>query len=190
MKKIKAAAGTLISAVAIIVFLYLFSVIVTFFDSLLGVRPTIAKYAAVFGAAPMALIGLFFITWAYGYLLFIGRGSPVELFGAALLPTRNLVTCGPYAYTRNPMLLGAFFLMLSVTFYTRTLSGLILTPILTSLAAIYIKTFEEPLLEKRFGDAYKKYRSTVPMIFPFLHSLFTGEPEDTCGIAANEKPDS
>jgi protein-S-isoprenylcysteine O-methyltransferase Ste14 len=31
---------------------------------------------------------------------------------------------------------------------------------------IYVRRFEEPRLERRFGDDYRRYKATVPRWFP------------------------
>ncbi|MHB0912791.1 MAG: methyltransferase [Armatimonadota bacterium] len=120
----------------------------------------------LFGAAIFAGFGLFWILWAYSYLHFVGRGSPIEAFGVALLPTERLVTTGPYAYTRNPMILGELLLLVAVALYARSLAGLVLVPALALLAVWYARAFEEPGLARRFGDAYRKYKESVPTLLP------------------------
>ena len=73
----------------------------------------------LFLSALSVLVGLFWIFWAYSYILFVGRGSPVEVLWLALLPTEQLVTTGPYAYTRNPMFLGLLFMLLATDVLVR-----------------------------------------------------------------------
>jgi protein-S-isoprenylcysteine O-methyltransferase Ste14 len=111
-------------------------------------------------------LGLFWITWAYSYLLFVGQGSPLEAFGAALEPTKRLVTTGPYAYVRNPMEFGFLLILLGVGFLENSITGLIMAPISAIIAALYLKIFEEKLLLRRFGVAYEHYREHVPMLIP------------------------
>ena len=41
-------------------------------------------------------------------------------------------------------------------------------PILTVLTLIYLVTFEEKALERRFGDDYRHFRRNVPLLFPRL----------------------
>ena len=122
----------------------------------------------VFPAAFGLLAGLFWVLWAYSYLHFVGKGSPVEAFGVALYPTQRLVTSGPYAYTRNPMILGLLFIFLAIAFAANSTGGLILIPILALLTVAYIKAFEEPELARRFGEAYTEYREAVPVLIPSL----------------------
>jgi len=119
-------------------------------------------------AASSILVGAFWITWAHSYLVFVGKGLPLEAFGRALHPTQILVTTGPYAYTRNPMLLGALFVLLGIAFLRRSLGGVVLIPVLTGIAAAYLIAFEEKGLVRRFGEEYKRYRETVPMLLPSL----------------------
>ncbi|MDH7601802.1 MAG: isoprenylcysteine carboxylmethyltransferase family protein [Armatimonadota bacterium] len=126
-------------------------------------------------ASAFIVIGVFWITWAYSYLVFVGQGLPLEAFGRALQPTKVLVTTGPYAYTRNPMVLGALFVLLGVAFLRRSTAGIVLVPILAGLAAAYLKTFEEKGLAQRFSDEYERYRRVVPMLFPRV-TRHTDEP--------------
>ena len=181
MKKFKAMVGTVLSVAAFVAFLAVFSLLVRYIDRTPVLPPIIPAGTAVFLGAAAGLIGLFWVTWAYGYLLFIGRGSPAELFGMALLPTRQLVMCGPYAYTRNPMMFGMLWLVLGIALYRRSLTGILLVPLLTLLVVAYLKLFEEPGLERRFGGEYHQYRQRVPLVFPHFHAIVTGEPEDSCG---------
>lgn len=113
-------------------------------------------------------LGLFWIFWAYSYLLFVGHGSPVEAFGLALEPTKRLVTAGPYAYVRNPMLFGLLILLLGLAFFMDSISGLLLVPIVAILAALYLRAFEEKELLRRFAQPYEQYRHHVPMLIPLI----------------------
>jgi protein-S-isoprenylcysteine O-methyltransferase Ste14 len=124
--------------------------------------PSINQFAAAFSA----LVGVFWILWGYSYLHFVGKGTPIEAFGMALYPTRFLVTTGPYAYTRNPMVFGLLFVLLAVAFYSCSISGLVMVPVIALIAAAYIRAFEEPHLERRFGAEYAEYRKNTPLLIP------------------------
>jgi len=138
------------------------------FDRALGFPPLLPGQLNLFLAALSFLVGVFWCSWAYSYLHFVGKGSPAEVFGYAIYPTQNLVTTGPYAYTRNPMIFGLFFLLLGIALYANSVAGIILLPILGLIAAGYIRRFEEPGLAERFGEGYVEYRGRVPMLFPSL----------------------
>jgi len=126
--------------------------------ALLNVYPFLTAFSLV--------IGLFWVFWAYSYLHFVGLGSPVEAFQVALHPTQLLVTTGPYAYSRNPMFLGVLFLLLAVALHGRSVTGLMLLPIILLVGLEYIRAYEEPALQKRFGDEYRQYRRSVPALIP------------------------
>lgn len=165
----KAAIGVTATAILIALVPVVYWFLVSWLDGALGLRLPILYAAGVFLGAACIIIGLFWITWAYSYLHFVGQGIPLELFGYALHPTRILVTTGPYAYTRNPMLLGESFLLLAVALLQPSLSGLLLIPIIALLLLGYLKLFEEPALGKRFGGDYEEYRRNVPLVFPRLN---------------------
>jgi protein-S-isoprenylcysteine O-methyltransferase Ste14 len=169
MSKLRKLVGLwIVLAVYLAIFPVIFYLLSRWLDELFGLPPILPAETNVFAAALAWLIGIFWASWGYSYLHFVGAGSPVEAFGRALYPTEQLVTSGPYAYTRNPMLLGLLFLLLGLAFYFRSIGGLILVPILSILALMYIKLFEEPELMRRFGGAYVQYRHTVPALLPRL----------------------
>jgi len=124
-----------------------------------------------FLAAIALVIGTFWVLWAYSYLHFVGKGSPVEAFGIALYPTQTLVTSGPYAYTRNPMVLGELFVLLGIALIARSIGGLILIPVVGCLAVVYLRIFEEPGLVRRFDVQYIEYRKRVPILLPRFRPL-------------------
>lgn len=117
-------------------------------------------------AATCFLIGVFWILWSYSYLLYVGKGLPLEVFGRPLHPTSTLVTTGPYAYVRNPMVLGLLFVLLGIAFLRGSLSAFLLLPAVAVVAWLYLAIFEEKELVTRFGDDYIDYRRRVPLLIP------------------------
>lgn len=99
-------------------------------------------------------------------LLKYGGGLPWgELNGDS--QTRALVAVGPYAYSRNPMVLGYSLLPCGMGLMFQSLGMAIFVPALTvALATIVIKAKEEPSLEKRFGHNYLEYKSKTPFLLP------------------------
>lgn len=134
----------------------------------LGLPPILSYRLSLLFAAFSFFFGLFWTTWAYSYLHFVGRGSPVEAFGRALEPTQFLVTTGPYAYTRNPMLIGYLFFLLAGGLFGNSAPGVALVVVVAVLALLYISWFEEPELLRRFGEPYERYRESVPPLIPTL----------------------
>jgi protein-S-isoprenylcysteine O-methyltransferase Ste14 len=174
----KAILGTLISAIVLMVLVPVGTYFAgTALDVTLGLRSLRTSMALTISSAACAALGVFWISWAYSYLLFVGKGLPIEVFGRALHPTRYLVTTGPYAYTRNPILLGVLFLIVATALFARSKAGLALAPLTAGVAILYLMLFEENALLRRFGDDYRRYRRCVPLLLPRLSS-YVHEP--TC----------
>ena len=88
-------------------------------------------------------------------------------------PPPQLVTTGPYAYTRNPMLTGVFALLFGFGVLFGSVSLLIVfTPLFIFINYWELKAIEEPELEKRLGEEYVEYRKKTPMFFPRLGRIF------------------
>lgn len=130
-------------------------------------------WSSIVGAAGI-LVGAFWVLWSWSYLLFVGRGLPLGLFGRAIQPTQALVTTGPYAYTRNPMMLGLFAILIGIAFLRGSLTGFVLAPVI-GLLWLFVAESEEAGLALRFGDDYVKYRAKVPLLLPKL-SAYIHEP--------------
>lgn len=106
--------------------------------------------------------------WSNIFLYEKGKGGPAEGLGVAISPkTKKLVTTGPYKYTRNPMVFGAFCLYASLVIFLNSINGLICLLLLVIIAVIYLRLSEEKRLYTDFGDEFLEYRKKVPMIFPF-----------------------
>ena len=114
-------------------------------------------------SVPIIAAGSFMILWSMLHF-FICRGTPVPFN-----PPPRLVTTGPYAYVRNPMLVGVFVLLFGLGLYFRSISlFFVFTPFFILLNFIELKIIEEPELEKRLGKEYIDYKNNVPMFFPWL----------------------
>jgi protein-S-isoprenylcysteine O-methyltransferase Ste14 len=82
---------------------------------------------------------------------------------------QRLVTTGIRAYVRHPVYLGHLCEMLAWSLGT----GLAVCWALTAFAVVtgsVMITLEDAELEKRFGEEYRQYRSTVPAILPVKSS--------------------
>jgi len=120
-----------------------------------------------FISAIICVIGAFFAIWSNLYLLFKGKGGPLDAFGVSISPqTKKLVTTGPYKYCRNPMVFGAFSFYLSVVLFLNSIIGLISLFIFLIIVILYLRFSEEKRLIKDFGNDYQDYRKRVSMIFP------------------------
>lgn len=111
--------------------------------------------------------GIFFMVWSNASLFVTGKGGPAEGFGIEISPkTKVLVTNGPYRYTRNPMVFGAYTMYLALTVYFNSYPAMILILIFFPVIIFYLKKSEEKRLLKDFGEDYIKYRERVSMLIP------------------------
>ena len=109
-------------------------------------------------SAPIIATGLFLILWSNLHFIKV-KGTPVPFN-----PPPELVTNGPYAHVRNPMLTGVFILMFGLGILLNSVSLVfIFTPLHILLNVLELKAIEEPELEKRLGKDYVEYKKRVPM---------------------------
>ena len=77
------------------------------------------------------------------------------------LPTTTIVESGPYRFTRNPIYLGMFLGLIGLAIAFDDL-WLFMTLVPFALVIRYgVVAREEAYLERKFGDAYRAYRSRV-----------------------------
>lgn len=81
-------------------------------------------------------------------------------------PPRVFVVSGPYRYVRNPMITGVIAVLLGEALVLRSLPHLAWALFFAALNLVYIPIVEEPSLERRFGDSYRRYCEHVPRIVP------------------------
>ena len=131
-------------------------------DARLGLAPLLGPPLGLTVGLPVVASGLLLMAWPVGTFL-RARGTPVPLN-----PPPRLVTSGPYARTRNPMLTGVFIMLFGLGLLLGSASlVLLLTPLFILLIAVEIKLVEEPELERRLGRDYVDYRESVPMFVPW-----------------------
>lgn len=76
-------------------------------------------------------------------------------------PTTTIVTDGPFRYSRNPMYLSLTLLYLGLAVLINSLWILLLIlPVLSVIQNGVVKR-EEQYLERKFGEAYLRYRAQV-----------------------------
>lgn len=91
-----------------------------------------------------------------------GRGTPLPL-----VPTKVLVTGGPYRCSRNPMALGAILWLAGWAGVANSPTALYGGVGVFALALFtYHKLVEEKELEARFGEVYRRYRESTPFLLP------------------------
>ena len=77
--------------------------------------------------------------------------------------TNTLVTTGPYGCMRHPMHLGLLFMPLALAMILGSPAFiLIIAPLEMIFMVVMIMIFEEREASRKFGEAYTRYRNTVP----------------------------
>lgn len=167
----KAATGskkvrTILTPVGLLIFFMVLALVIALSlgaDKLFGFRKLFGGHWNVITGVPVLAIGLFFILWSNLHFLRV-KGTPVPFN-----PPPKLVTTGPYAFARNPMVTGVFLLLLGLGIFLGSITLVfLLTPLVILLIVWELKAIEEPELEKRLGKEYVEYKKRVPMFFPWL----------------------
>lgn len=112
-------------------------------------RPT--PKALMIGAS-VSLLGLALRAWAAGHIR----------------KNAQLATSGPYAFTRNPLYLGSFFLGLGFTIAAgRLVLGLLFAALFLGIY-LPVMRVESSTMAQLFGCDFEHYRRSVPLFFPRL----------------------
>lgn len=124
----------------------------------------------VFIAAVLLVIGIGLALLTILYMDRIGKGGPLDGFGIAVHErTKKLMTKGPYGFCRNPMLLGAFLYLLAVGIFLNAIFSIAFPVAFILFMTWEVKRYEEPRLQKDFGEEYVRYKKNTFMFFPKTH---------------------
>ena len=125
-----------------------------------GSGEAVAITGCVAGAAIFA-VGIALFAWCLYLFATRGRGTL-----APWDPPRKLVVVGPYKYVRNPMISAVLMILLGEAVFHRSKTLFIWLLFFFALNAAYFMVFEEPDLERRFGEDYRAYKKDVPRWIP------------------------
>jgi protein-S-isoprenylcysteine O-methyltransferase Ste14 len=132
-----------------------------FMDRFWGLPEFISMPLSIAVSLPFLIIGVLLWLWSAG-IFFKTKGTPVPVN-----PPPKLVTDGPYAYSRNPMLTGLFMVVAGIGILFGSISlTFIMTPLFVLMSILEFKYIEEPELMKRFGKEYSEYKERTPIIIP------------------------
>lgn len=147
--------------------IFSFVIIALQIDRLFGITDILPRSLSLILASLFFLVAFILIGWSV--LIFLrAKGTPVPIN-----PPPQLVTTGPYAYVRNPMLTGVFALLFGIGVLLGSVSLLVIfTPLFILVNVWELKAIEEPELLKRLGQDYIEYRKRTPMFFPSLGKIF------------------
>jgi protein-S-isoprenylcysteine O-methyltransferase Ste14 len=117
--------------------------------------------------------------WAFG-LPFLAAGTALVLHSGWLFrrlgqgtpnpwdPPRRLVTSGAYRYVRNPIVEGYLLNLVGLGLFFASLGILVAAAGVWAFAHFVVLPREETTLERRFGEAYRRYREETPRWIPRL----------------------
>ena len=157
---------TLLTPVGVFIFfslILLFIVVSLQVDKFLGLAKLLPASLNIIMSVPILAIGLFLMLWSnLNFIKAKGTGVPFNL-------PPKLVTSGPYAYIRNPMITGVCILLFGLGILFRSISLVfVFTPLFILLMVLGLIAIEEPELEKRLGKEYVDYKKRMPMFIPQL----------------------
>ena len=115
----------------------------------------------VFGAL-LAAIGAWLRVWGAAYLGY-------NIVHHSQMQGGEVMVAGPYRYMRNPLYLGGWFMMASISMLL-TPSGALFMLGLSGLFYFRLVLGEEAFLGTKLGEPYREYLRAVPRIVPTLRS--------------------
>lgn len=127
-----------------------------------------------YGAIVPALLGVFISGKCMWDFVFKGQGTPTPIDSS-----QKLVVNGFYRWVRNPMYVGVFCILLGYLMWFQSMGLLLYFAIIVLAIHLLVVCYEEPTLERRFGEEYRAYCRSVPRWFPRIppHKLVEQEGE-------------
>ena len=108
-------------------------------------------------------------------LVLVILGESIRFWSAGhLWKTRELVTSGPYRYTRNPLYLGRLLIFSGLCVMARLPHGIHWAVLATGWLVFFgyylprKERVEPARLSEFHGESYERYRLAVPALFPAL----------------------
>ena len=101
------------------------------------------------------VLALGLVTWAIVAITRAGSNVPTDL------PTTTIVESGPYRFTRNPISLSMFLGLIGLAIAFDNLWLLMMLVPFALVIRYGVVVREKAYLERKFGDAYRGYRSHV-----------------------------
>jgi len=84
------------------------------------------------------------------------------------VPTAHLVVVGPYRFVRNPMYVAVVAIILGQALLFGSVGTLVYLAVAMTAVALFVKFYEEPTLERTYGDEYRTYKANVRAWIPRL----------------------
>jgi protein-S-isoprenylcysteine O-methyltransferase Ste14 len=107
------------------------------------------------------IAGFTLFCWCVWLFIKVGQGTL-----APWDPTTNMVAVGPYQYVRNPMISGVALILIGSAIFWGSWPLAVWAGVFILINHTYFVLSEEPGLEKRFGEGYRRYKAHVPRWIP------------------------
>lgn len=109
----------------------------------------------------LQLAGTGVLLWCVRDFAVRGRGTlaPVD-------PPKELVAQGLYRWVRNPMYVGVLTTLCGHALFFGSRALLVYLACVFTGFHLFVTLYEEPSLERRFGESYRRYRASVPRWLP------------------------
>ena len=101
------------------------------------------------------VLALALVAWAIVTITRAGSNVPTNL------PTTTIVESGPYRFTRNPIYLGMLLGLIGLAIVFDNLWLLLMLVPFALVIRYGVVAREEAYLERKFGDAYRRYCARV-----------------------------
>jgi protein-S-isoprenylcysteine O-methyltransferase Ste14 len=137
-----------------------------------GTVAGLAPWSIAEGAAPatgwtlpvavlLFALGAAIYTWCVWDFASFGRGTP-----APIDAPKRLVVRGLYRYTRNPMYVGVLTFLLAWVVLFQLPSLALYAAFVGTVFHTFVMLYEEPHLEREFGEEYRDYKTRVVRWLP------------------------
>ena len=120
-----------------------------------------AALTAKFAGPVIFAAGLAFFAWCVSLFGRRGKGTL-----APWDPPRDFVAVGPYRHVRNPMISGVCAMLLGEALFLNSRPIATWFLIFLLMNQLLFMLVEEPGLERRFGEEYRRYKAAVPRWIP------------------------
>lgn len=121
------------------------------------VLPLQVSIGEVGQALGWTLASLGFVLFAWSVVTMRRHRTTVNPFGA----NAALCTDGPFRFSRNPIYLGDWFVLLGSALIMSSVWPVMFAPAIWLIIRHGVIRHEEAYLESRFGDTYRAYRNQV-----------------------------
>jgi protein-S-isoprenylcysteine O-methyltransferase Ste14 len=133
-------------------------------DAQLGWPPVNLGMAGLIIGIAMVVIGLPIGFWTVVDQFTRASGTPLPI-----MATQRLLTDGPYAWSRNPMVFGTLAAYLGLALISDSWCALGGFLLFATLLLAYLKLVEERELAARFGQAYLDFKQKTSFLIPWPH---------------------